>query len=89
MRHKLAEQILIQFIEADVESGFALVDEAKDYRDSGHPSFSSRVLLEAAEVIADIERRLQQLGSSDVESFVPLVVELRNEISALQRENPD
>jgi hypothetical protein len=49
MRCKLADKILVQLIEADVEIGFALVDEAKAYRAWGRPDWSSRVLQVAEE----------------------------------------
>jgi hypothetical protein len=85
MRKTSSEQVRIQFLEAGIESGFALVDEAKSYRAQGQPSFSSRVLGEASEIAADIERRLQQLAKSEAEPFFPLVVELRDEIAAAER----
>ena len=37
LRCKLTYKILVQLIEADVEIGFALVDEAKAYRGWGRP----------------------------------------------------
>jgi hypothetical protein len=86
MGRKLAYKILVQLIAADVEMGFALVDEAKAYRASGQPEFSSRVLQVAEDTVADIERRLQQLGNPESGPFHPLVTELRNEIAAVGRE---
>lgn len=83
MRQKVADKIAIQLIEADVEMGFALVDEAKAYHDSGQMELSSRALLDVEGVVADIERRLKRLGDSDSGPFRPLVVELRNEINLL------
>jgi aryl-alcohol dehydrogenase-like predicted oxidoreductase len=85
----MADKIAVQFIEAAVEAGFALVDEARVYRASGQPQFSSRVRQDAEEIIADIERRLQRLGDSESRPFHCLITELRNEIAALEREpNP-
>src|SRR5215831_11311686 len=69
MRRRLADRILIQLIEADVETGFALVDEADAYRASGRPEFSSRALQDAEGILADIERRLERLGDSDAGPF--------------------
>jgi hypothetical protein len=86
MGRKLADRILIELIEADVEIGFALVDEAKAYRASGQPEFSSRALLDAEDVVADIERRLQGLDGSESDPFGPLLAELRNEIAGVDRE---
>lgn len=85
-RRKIALQVLIQLIEADVDIGFGLIDEAKACRLSGQTEFSLRALQEATEVVADIERRLQGLGDCESEPFLPLVAELRNEIAAVKRE---
>ncbi len=85
MGRKAADKVLVQLIEADVDIGFGLVDEAKAYRASGQPEFSSRALQDAADVLADIDRRLQQLGDSESGPFHPLVAELRNEIAAVER----
>jgi len=82
----VADQVLVQLIEADVDIGFALLDDAKTYRASGQPEFSLRVLQEAANIVADIERRLGELGDSESAPFLPLVAELRNEIAAAERE---
>jgi hypothetical protein len=86
MGRKVADKVRIQLIEADVEIGFALVDEAKAYCASGQPEFSSRALQEADDIVADIDRRLQRLGDSESGPFHLLVTELRNEIAALERE---
>lgn len=85
-RRKAADQVRIQLVEADVDIGFALVDEAKAYFASGHPEFSSRALQQAAEIVFDIERRLERLGSSEAGPFQPLLAELRDEIAAAERE---
>ena len=85
-RRKLADKILIQLIEADVETGFALVDEAKAYRASGQAEFGTRALHDAEDVVADIEVRLQRLGDSESGPFHPLIAELRSEIAAAEQE---
>ena len=82
----VADKVLVQLIEADVEIGFGLLDEAKAYRESGNPECSSRILQVAAEVIADIEHRLQRLGVSESGPFVPLLGELRNQIAAAKQD---
>ncbi len=82
----LADKILIQLIEADVEIGFGLVDEANAFRASGQSEFSSRALQDAGCVIADIEHRLERLGASESIPFQSLVTELRKEIAAAQEE---
>lgn len=88
VRRKIADQVFIQLIEADVDIGFALVDEAKACRISDQAESSMRVLREAADILADIERRLEQLGESESWPFLPLVAELRREIAAVQSEEP-
>jgi len=81
-RRKVSDQVLIQLIEADVESGFGLVDEAKAYGLQGNRQFSSRALQAAEAVVADIEQRLADLGDSQAVPFLPLVAELREQIAA-------
>jgi hypothetical protein len=88
IKRTLADKILIQLIEAEVESGFALVDDAKAYRSSGQAGLSWRALQDAEEVVEDIEFRLKQLGDSQSEPFHPLVTELRDEIAAAERGLP-
>lgn len=83
-RRKIADKILIDLIEADVDIGFGLVDEAKGYRASGQNEFSLRALDEAGAILADIEQRIQQLGESESTSFLLLVAELRKEIDAVE-----
>ena len=86
MGRKVADKIFVELIEADVEIGFSLVDEAKAYRVSGQPEFSARALQEAENILPDIEHRLHQLGDSEAGPFRPLVSELRNEIATVKRE---
>ena len=82
----VAEQVHIQLIEAAVDTGFGLIDDAKDYRASGEAELSSRALKEAGETVTDIEGRLQQLGENGSIPFLFLVAELRNEIAEAERE---
>ena len=84
IRGSSKDKILIELIEADVEIGFGLVDAAKGYRVSGQPELIFRVLQDAADVLADIERRLHELGDSESLPFHPLVAELRNEIAGVR-----
>jgi len=44
MRREVADKVVIQRIEADVDVGFALLDEAQVYHASGQAEFSSRAL---------------------------------------------
>ena len=78
MRHNRVE---VQFVEADVEIGFNLVDLAGQEFDSGHSSTGSRVLHDADAVLDDIERRLSRLDHADRESFGPLIEELRRQVT--------
>lgn len=86
VRGKLADKVLVQFIEADVDIGFGLLDEAMAFLASGHPELSVRVLQDAAGIVADIERRLERLSESESGPFHPLIAELRNQIAAVERE---
>lgn len=86
-RRTLADKVLIQLLEADVDIGFGLVDEAKAFRASGQSEFSFRALQDAEAVLRDIERRLQRLGESESGPFHPLLTELRNQIAAAGRES--
>jgi hypothetical protein len=85
-RRTLANKILIQLIEADVESGFGLVDEAKSFSASGKREFSSRALQDAEGILTEIRRRLERLGESESAPFQSLVSELRKEIAAAEQE---
>ncbi len=82
-RRKVTEQVLIQLVEADVDIGFGLVDEARAYLASGQPEFSARALQEASAIVLDIQRRLEQLVASDSAPFLPLLGELSNQIAAV------
>ncbi len=86
-RRKIAQQVGVQLIEADVETGFALVDEAKDYVASGQMEAAVKVLREAAKVVVDIEQRLQRIGGSESAPFQPLITELRDELAAVDPTN--
>lgn len=83
MRRTVSEQVMVQLIEADVDIGFGLVDQAKAYRLQGNTQFSSRALEEANAVVADIERRLERLGQDEGAPFRALVEELRTEIASM------
>jgi hypothetical protein len=86
MRRTASDQMMVQLVEADVEIGFGLVDEAKAYRAHGQAEFSSRALKEAEGIVVDIEQRLQRLGEVEAGPFHALVAELRNEIAVVDRE---
>ncbi len=85
-RRSAAAQVRIQLIEADVDIGFGLVDEVRQYRLTGQREFSARALQDATNIVADIEQRLQQLDVADILPFLPLVDELRHQIAKVRRE---
>jgi hypothetical protein len=76
----LRNRVELEFVEADVEIGFNLVDLAAQEFQSGHSSVAERVLRDADDVLQDIERRLSRLDSAVRECFRPLVEELRREV---------
>jgi hypothetical protein len=85
MRRTASDQMMVHLVEADVEIGFGLIDEAKAYRARGQAEFGTRALKEAESIVLDIEERLQRLGKAEAGPFHALVAELRNEISAVSR----
>ena len=79
------DRIGIEFVEADVEIGFGLIDDARAYQASGQSEFSSRALRDAAAVVADIETRTKQLAVCAAQPFLPLLAELRYEIDSFEQ----
>jgi len=67
----------VEFVEADVEIGFSLVDMAESESSAGNRLLAARVLQDADGVFQDIERRLERAGPRERGPFVPLVEELR------------
>lgn len=86
---KLKDKLLVDLIEADVDMGFGLVDDAKAYKMSGQTELTSRALQNATTVLADIERRLCDVGEPASALFQPLIAELRNEIAEADQRTPD
>jgi hypothetical protein len=81
----VSDQVLIQLIEADVESGFGLVDDAIAHRMQGNGQFSARALQEAEAIVADIEQRLRKLAADEAAPFAPLLQELRSQIASARQ----
>jgi hypothetical protein len=77
-------RIKVEFVEADVEIGFNLVDLARQESKSGDSSLFLRILDDADGVLADIDQRLGRLSSADRASFGPLVAELRREVELVK-----
>jgi len=78
----LRDRMDVEFIEADVEIGFNLVDLAEQERNLGNLPLATRVLHDADAVFQDIQRRLERGPERNRDSFSPLVEELRREIDA-------
>ncbi len=78
----LRDRMDVEFVEADVEIGFKLVDMAGSELDRGNLWLVSRVLADAEEVYRDIESRLERAGERQRDSFQPLVEELRRELDS-------
>ena len=76
----LRNRVEVEFVEADVEIGFNLVDLAEREFQSGDSSVAERVLRDADDVLQDIEQRLARLDGAVRERFRPLVEELRREV---------
>lgn len=72
----------LEFVEADVEIGFSLVDMAGKERSLGNLPLAARLLHVAEEVFHDITQRLEQADVRERESFGPLMEELRREIDS-------
>jgi hypothetical protein len=66
---------MTELVEADFEIGFSLLDLAEET-----PTQAPRLLADVESVYKDILSRLKGLSSSEGESFVPLVTELRRAI---------
>lgn len=74
-------RLKVELVEADVEIGFCLVDLAHQQSNTGDSSAAARILQDADEVLADIDRRLRDLTTADQACFAPLVAELRRELA--------
>lgn len=77
---RLRHRIPVEFVEADVEIGFSLVDLAEDEFSVGNPAAASRALQDAEDILSDIQQRLLRLRTSESQPFGPLVGELRRAI---------
>lgn len=76
----LHERMAVEFVEADVDIGFHLVDLAECEGKMGNLPVACRVLADAEAVYQEIESRLERSGTHERECFGPLVAELRREI---------
>ena len=72
------EWIPVEFVEADLEIGFSLIDLA-----DSRPADASRILADAEGVYRDVLTRVSRLehsGLQEKHTFQPLVTELRRAI---------
>jgi hypothetical protein len=81
-----AQRLRTEFVEADIEVGFHLVDMARLETLGGHAGSAARMTREAEAVMRDARERLDRLGPSDQFAFEPLVGELKRAIELANRE---
>ena len=77
-------RIEVEFVEADVEIGFSLIDLAREEWQRGHTATVARVLHDTDDVLRDIEQRLCRLQNIDRACFGPLVAELFREVELVR-----
>jgi hypothetical protein len=85
--HSASDRIRVDLIEADVDSAFGLIDDAREEFQEGNVAFMRRALEEVARVLADIESRLSQLDAKDSAPFGLLLEELRKSYQAATDES--
>ena len=81
----LRNRMDVEFVEADVEIGFNLVDMAERELVLGDRPLASRLLEDAENVFHDIEQRLERAGERNRACFAPLIGELRRELDLAQQ----
>jgi hypothetical protein len=83
----MRNRIEVEFVEADVEMGFNLVDMAEAECGRGNALLATRVIEDAEDIFADIQQRLQRLDTGNQNCFGPLVDELRRQIDVARSHN--
>ncbi|MEO8659194.1 MAG: hypothetical protein ABI693_12035 [Bryobacteraceae bacterium] len=78
---RVSDRILTELIEADIEIAFRLVDMAEDYVHDGDMANAVRAIHDADEVLLDIRRRLDEMGSEKGWPFDILLEEVRRAIA--------
>lgn len=78
--YPLRERIEVEFLEADVETGFTLVDMADEQAELGNSAMAARTLKSVDAVLNDIEQRMERLSRGQRSPFESLVEELRHQI---------
>ena len=75
-----SDRLYVDFLEADFEIGFNLVDLVESAVQGGDAPGAGRVLQDAEAVFRDIEERLVRLGDDPSRPFEALLGELRREM---------
>ena len=76
----LRERMDVDFVEADVETAFTLVDMAESELGEGNAEPAAHAIGNAETVFADLEQRLSRLPPAAQRPFTRLVEEVRREI---------
>ena len=79
-KHPLRDRIEVDFVEADVEMAFNLVDMAEAEVGLGNSALASHAIESAEDVFSDIEQRLARMAAEARTSLATLAGELRREI---------
>ena len=78
--YPLRARIEVEFIEADIETAFALVDMAESESGRNNFALASEVVANAEEVCRDLDQRLARLPDKAKLPFDALVGEVRREL---------
>jgi len=79
-KHPLRDRIEVDFVEADVEMAFNLVDMAEAEAGLGNSALASHAIESAEDVFSDIEQRLARMAAETRMPLARLAGELRREI---------
>jgi hypothetical protein len=85
--YPLRTRIEVQFIEADIETAFALVDMAESESGRNNFALASQVIANAEEVCRDLDQRLARLPVNAKLPFDALVGEVRRELDLARLHN--
>jgi len=75
-----AERLKTEFVEADIEMGFRLVDMAESEWKDGRETDRSRLLHDAEGIFQDLGQRIRRFDATRRQLFEPLMGELRRAI---------
>lgn len=84
--HRASDRIRVELIEADVDTAFGLVDDAREEFHEGNVDFARGALEDAEKVLSDIKERLAKIDAGHREPFGPLLDELRKTLRGAQAE---